>query len=235
MEDSVCTKIKNQVNDLYSGKKVALFLDIDGILHKASKSLGSHIKKLKELESVISDIVGEKKRPQEFGLLEEAPQQLLAEVLEKYPQVVIVISSAWRYWEEFPHGDANSLSWLKSVLHPSIAARIVGKTPCDEDSRLVTRLEEIRSFMRQYSSVLDLNDAWVAIDDQIQHFPHEEVCPFYCENHVGRHVGVSGTELVLIIDGENALTQLSASILEAAVLQASYNVPGSTYLAKTAA
>lgn len=218
------TTVENRLNDINRQEKIALFLDIDGILHEASKSIELQITRFSMREKLIDDIVDEKVRPQEFGMLEAAPQQLLADILRRYPQVVIVISSAWRNWEELPHGDAKSLSWLKSVLHPSIAARIIGKTPCAANFGQVTRLEEIRSFMREYALPLGLNQTWVAIDDQVRHFPNEQIHPFYFENNVGQDLVISTKELVLIIDGENALTQSSASALDAAIRQAAYNV-----------
>lgn len=211
-------------NTLPSESKLALFLDIDGILHSASKSIELHTKTFMQTEKIRMDLVDGKKSPHDYGLLDIEKQMLLAEMLERHPDVVVIISSAWRCWEGNVCTEVENLLWLKSMLHPTIAQRISGKTPVPDTDlknwQSITRLDEIREFMHESADALKLCKAWVAIDDQARHFPAEMIQPFFHEDVAIRDYCSANNEYVVLVNGEKGLTELSVRYLEAAITRA---------------
>jgi len=85
-------------------------------------------------------------------------------VLQRYPQVLVVISSSWK--EVFP------FEVVHSLFSPSIAQRVVGFTPF-LDPKISYKLpylrhQEVLEFLRLHNA---LDDPWVAIDDIKEHYP----------------------------------------------------------------
>jgi len=114
-----------------------LFLDIDGVLHEISRSRGVLVF-LPDFERIMRD----------------------------FPDVDIVISSAWR--------QVHSLPELRTFFNQDIAARIIDFTPIiggpiDYDySRETEILTWIRENGREY-------ERWVALDDCAEYFSYR--CP----------------------------------------------------------
>jgi len=228
---------QSQRDGVLQQKKLALFLDIDGVLHSASKSIEFQKRNFKEAEQHRIDFVDGAQDPRNFGMLQSAPQQFLADILDRHPNVVLVISSAWRNWEGTQGrrqavnrtqtgncGNISDLLWLLPLLHPTLAKRIVDKTSAPDfrapNFQHRTRLDEIRSFMHDSAIPSDWCEGWVAIDDQAQHFPSEEITPFYVQSDSTHNAPAVGSELVVLVDGEVGLTSSSAQALEAAIMQA---------------
>lgn len=206
---------------------LALFLDIDGILHSTTASCA--------IDSVPPRIARERRialvrgltHPSAYGLLVQEKQDLLANILVKNPHVVIVISSAWRNWigyddtkgeptdAHWERTNVADLLWLKALLHPVLAGRIVGKTPnidreLNGSNAQPCRLDEIRYFMQTNGDRLNLARNWVALDDQGRHFPKEELASSYNED-----------EIVVLLNGERALEPHSSAELAVAINKAS--------------
>lgn len=76
-------------------------------------------------------------------------------VLRRHPTVRVVISSSWRL--------ARPLDALQKLFSPSIAPRVIGKTPCIEDGQSFTRHRECLSWLSLNATVWT---PWVALDDQ---------------------------------------------------------------------
>jgi hypothetical protein len=105
---------------------MVLFLDFDGVLHPFS-------------------------RPN--GPLVHVPY--LERVLRDFPDVDIVISSAWR--------EAHSLQQLRTFFSGDIAQRIVGVTPqLDSLKHPFIREAEIVAWLHD---TVRVSDKWVALDD----------------------------------------------------------------------
>ena len=90
--------------------------------------------------------------------------QIFEEVLQRYPKVLVVISSSWR--EVFP------FEVIRPLFSPSIARRVVGFTPF-LDTKIIhqfqyIRHQEVLEFLRQNKAS---DDFWVAIDDIPEHYP----------------------------------------------------------------
>jgi hypothetical protein len=233
----MCKTMKNHRRSTTSSKPLALFLDIDGILHSTDAAKMFETPRIRENERRRVAIVRGESCPGSEVLLQTEPQELLANVLAKHAHVVIVISSAWRNWESVPYWenirnqeeaeDSSSLDWLKSLLHPEIAERIIAKTPVFTSGAAsktflgFTRLDEIRSFMATSADRYGLSSSWVAIDDQARHFPSFEIRPFYDENISPTYASASGGEVVVLINGELSLNVMSAAALDAAIEHAS--------------
>jgi hypothetical protein len=87
-------------------------------------------------------------------------------VLRNYPQVSVVISSAWR--EVFP------FEIVRPLFSPDIAQRVIGFTPF-LDSTLIHQFKYIRH--QEVLKYLQQNNAsdvsWVAIDDIPEHYPSD--------------------------------------------------------------
>ena len=109
-----------------------IFLDFDGVTHTIQSS--------------------------ELGYFQHVPA--LEEVLREFPSVQIVISSSWRFFEDFEQ--------LKSHFSPALRERIIDVTPTLEPNWLHhARFLEI-------SAWIDQNDYWgdwLALDDQYGEFP----------------------------------------------------------------
>jgi hypothetical protein len=107
-------------------RKMILFLDFDGVLHPFS-------------------------RP--HGPLAHVPY--FERVLRDYPDVEIVISSAWR--------EAHSLEQLRLFFSEDIAGRIIGVTPqLDSLEHPFIREAEILAWLRNAGRG---REAWVGLDD----------------------------------------------------------------------
>ena len=85
----------------------------------------------------------------------------------------------------------------------------------------ITRLDEIRSFMKSSADVLNLRSSWVAVDDQAKHFPATELLPFDVNRKSGIGTPTKCDEVVVLVDGVTGLTAQSAAVLDAAIVHAS--------------
>lgn len=90
--------------------------------------------------------------------------QIFEDVLQRYPKVLVVISSSWR--EIFP------FDVVRPLFAPSIARRVVGFTPF-LDTKIIhqfqyIRHQEVLEFLRQNDAS---DNSWVAIDDIPEHYP----------------------------------------------------------------
>jgi hypothetical protein len=219
---------------------INLFLDIDGVLHPGSMDICCTLDVGQmELEDVRVAMVRGVIHPDELYLLCKDRQELLARFLLSFPQVNIVLSSAWRNWTGYnymrsssPHDlyfeiqHVETLDWLKKFLHPVIASRLIGKTGVE-----FNRLAEVRNFERDYgNSHGPLR--WIALDDQQKNFPLAEIVPFYSEYPLPSQfkAGPEQSELVILVDGEKGLSGDSITALyKAASLLTAY---GQAYVAE---
>ena len=109
-----------------------LFLDFDGVTHPIQAS--------------------------EAGYFQHAPA--LENVLRDFPLVQIVISSSWRFFEDFEQ--------LKSHFSPAFRERIIDVTPTLEPNWLHhARFLEISAWIEKN----DYWGDWIALDDQYTEFP----------------------------------------------------------------
>lgn len=220
--------LKTKFSHASGQKKFALFLDIDGILHPASRSVELQFPIPRRKRQVRAGLVNGEEKPQNVGLLDPGRQRLLADILDRHPNVDVVISSAWRNWADDPNKPQKDLTWLKNILHPTIASRIVASTPSFALGSGFARLDEIRYFMYFFAPAFNFSSAWVALDDQLRHFPAGKISPFYVEGEPKSEQVILGEEFVVIIDGENALTPLSANVLDAAIRKAEHAAQSSS-------
>jgi hypothetical protein len=215
-------------------RNINLFLDIDGVLHPDSMDICRTLDfDDMELEDVRVAMVRGIIHPHELHLLCKDRQELLAGFLLNFPQVNIVLSSAWRNWTGYnymrsshPHDfifetlHVETLDWLKGFLHPVIASRLIGKTGME-----FNRLLEVRNFERAYSgSHGPLR--WIALDDQHRNFPLLEIVPFYSEYTSPPHFkpDLGQNELVILVDGKKGLSCDSiAALYKAASLLTEYD------------
>jgi hypothetical protein len=122
-----------------------IFLDIDGVLVPEKK-----------FETQVSK--------EELLKFNPICLHIFEDVLQRYPNVYIVISSSWK--EVFPFES------VRSLFSPNIAERVIGFTPF-LDPKLIhqfqyLRHQEVLEFLRQNNA---LDDFWVAIDDIAEHYP----------------------------------------------------------------
>lgn len=132
-----------------------IFLDFDGVLHHEKvtiKRLGQTARmflKPHEARYLTKDgnlVCGK-------DLFEHAER--LANVLQPYPDIKIVISSTWR--------GHFSIETIKSFLPASLASRVVGITPIhyrSGDDGM--RLHEIQIYLKENELT---GEQWIAIDD----------------------------------------------------------------------
>jgi len=124
-----------------------IFLDIDGVLVAERKFDRSVNQEKPELLKFSPDCL------QEFE-----------NVLHRYPNALVVISSSWR--EVFP------FEIVRSLFSPSIAKQVVGFTPFLQGLKVhqfhYVRHQEVLEYLRQNNA---LKDPWVAIDDIPEHYP----------------------------------------------------------------
>jgi hypothetical protein len=216
-EDAVATLGQATDQTAPTDKRIILFLDIDGVLHPAGQEKYVH----GQAHEVSSGLVD----PREAGMLCTMRQARLAALLQSRPYVDIVISSAWRTWH--PQGD---LEWLKKLLHPGIAARIVGATPDRTPAGIfATRAGVRRLEIQEFISNLDgagRYGGWVALDDQPEHFmdtANSNVDFFYYEyaERLSRfrrtNLHSRRDEVVFVLAGEHGLTPGTARILGTAI------------------
>ncbi|HYD80185.1 MAG TPA: HAD domain-containing protein [Paucimonas sp.] len=111
-----------------------LFLDFDGVLHP-------------ECVSAVALC-----RRQEQGDFSCVP--LFEQIMREFPQVEIVISSAWR--------ETNPLQALRGFFSPDIAPRIVGTTPIFPVDTEARRECEIRRWLSEAGRQ---SEPFVAVDD----------------------------------------------------------------------
>jgi hypothetical protein len=203
------------------------FLDIDGVLHSTANEIAGPPMVQHE---IMAQIVRGERHPSEFGLLQEEKQALLADILQQHSNLYVVISSAWRNWEPYNVFDddvsaaallwrsskPDRLCWMKRLFHPCIAERIVGYTPT-----MGNRLAEIRAFMNGVDRSRYC-DRWIAIDDQVNHFPSDSVTHFYNAYASVPVVtdNVENEELIIIVDGSVGLTAQAANAVRLASLHA---------------
>jgi hypothetical protein len=205
-----------------------LFLDFDGVLHPDQRKDGAR--------HCIDGIVAGTVDPRTLGLLCARRQALLAGVLQDHPGVDIVITSAWRTW----HLDG-SLDWLRLLLHPVIAARIIGATPHlglvgDFGMPLGrARRQEIDAFLAAMPGREHYADRWIALDDSESLFFDSrdgEFRYFYREVSDDRTFTRYGllpslprrSDTVLVLDGRDGLGADSAAMLRAALAGGSGDV-----------
>lgn len=211
-----------------ANQRSILFLDLDGILHSTDRELKGMAS---QTEALRVGMVRGEVDPATLGLLDPKRQQLLEQVLLKHPHADMVVSSAWRGWQGYNvkiKGDradpafeachVETLNWLKHWLRPVIASRIIGKTPFGG-----VRLQELRYVMQYLVDPGTHCSRWVALDDQAVHFPTSQITPFYWEmGEYGAYATNPPTEeIVVLIDGQRALTDASAAALDAALTHAS--------------
>lgn len=140
-----------------------LFLDFDGVLHPEVVSLSAP---------------GALRREGDFSRV-----PIFEEVMREFPDVDIVISSAWR--------ELNSLDTLRGFFSPDIAKRIVGATPVFPAHIEARREAEIHAWLRHTGRE---NEPIVAVDDWPALF--SPGCPF-----------------LLAVDPERALDRATADAL----------------------
>jgi hypothetical protein len=215
-------------------RNINLFLDIDGVLHPDSVDICRTLDVGDmELEDVRVAMVRGIIHPHELLLLCKDRQELLACFLLNFPQVSIVLSSAWRNWTGYnymrsshPHDfifetqHVETLDWLKGFLHPVIASRLIGKTGME-----FNRLLEVRNFERVYSGGHGPL-RWIALDDQQRNIPLSEIVPFYSEYTLPPHFKADPrqNELVVLVDGKKGLSCDSiAALYKAASLLTEYD------------
>ncbi len=92
--------------------------------------------------------------------------QLFEDTMQRYPEVLVVISSSWR--------EIFTFDLVRSLFSPKIAERVVGFTPF-LDSKIIhqfqyLRYQEVLEFLRQNNALAGF---WVAIDDIREHYPPE--------------------------------------------------------------
>lgn len=122
-----------------------IFLDIDGVL-------------IPEKTFNVSLLQENKLR------FDSACLQRLEEVLQRYPEAFIVISSSWR--------EVFSFEFVRGLFSPNIADRVVGFTPFLPPELIhelqYLRHQEVLEFLRQNQAE---DNFWVAIDDISEHYP----------------------------------------------------------------
>jgi hypothetical protein len=125
--------------------KMLIFLDIDGVLvpEKKFDKVVNHEDLLKFDAVCLSEFEN---------------------ILRRYPDVHVVISSSWR--EVFP------FEAVRCLFSPDIAPRVLGFTPF-LDAKIVhdfeyLRYQEVLEYLRQKNQ---LDTLWIAIDDIAEHYP----------------------------------------------------------------
>jgi hypothetical protein len=204
--------------------RINLYLDIDGVLHSDAMDI-CRTQYLDDvaLEDFRVGIVRGKINPSKFNLLCPERQELLAQFLLKYQRIDVVLSSAWRTWQgynfwhsttspdpEFELNFVDNLVWLKRLLHPIIASRLVGRTGTES-----SRLSQIREFERTYNKNRK-SLCWIALDDQQANFPAEEITPVYSE-YASLPVSadsIAATEMLFLVDGQVGLSRTSIAALD---------------------
>lgn len=122
-----------------------IFLDIDGVLVPESKFDGFVSK-------------------EDFLKFDPVCQKNFEDILRRYPEVLVIISSSWR--EVFP------FKVVRRLFSPDIVPRVLGFTPF-LNSQLIhhyqyLRHQEVLEYLRQ-NNASDI--PWVAIDDIAEHYP----------------------------------------------------------------
>jgi len=122
-----------------------IFLDIDGVLVPEKK-----------FNSPVSQ--------EDLLKFDPVCLKIFEDVLQRYPKILVVISSSWR--------EIFSFESIRPLFSPSIAKRVVGVTPF-LDPKIIhqyqyLRYQEVLEFLRQKKA---LDNPWVAIDDIRDHYP----------------------------------------------------------------
>jgi hypothetical protein len=210
-------------------QRVLLFLDFDGVLHPAK--CGRRVRYL------VDDVVTGRFDPRSLGAFCGERQERLVQVLDDNPQVDIVLTSMWRTLHP-----ERPLDWLVALLHPQIAARVIGATP---DLGLVDdfgnpqregRLKEVQAFLGALPARERYTRRWLALDDEEYLYfdpQHRAAAYFYKEQSSDRtYQRLSWScstapedETVLILDGDQGFTPGAARMLRKALALASDQGP----------
>lgn len=205
-------------------ERINLYLDIDGVLHPDAADI-CRTQNVDDvtLEDIRVALVRGKINPRKLNLLCPERQELLAQFLLKYQHIDVVLSSAWRTWQgynflqfrippdpSFESNFVNNLGWLKRLLHPVIASRLIGKTGTES-----SRLSQIREFELTYNRYRK-SLYWIAVDDQPANFPVTEITPVYSEygSVCESQDFAAATEMLFLVDGEVGLSQTSIAALD---------------------
>ena len=121
-----------------------IFLDIDGVLTKED------ITPIEDIALLEAD----------YGKFDPICLQEFENVIRQYPDIKIVISSAWR--------ELFSLEEIKSHFSNDIAAKIVGVTPIAQFVKKFFRYQEILDYLKKNNAT---EEPWIAVDDFVEHFP----------------------------------------------------------------
>jgi len=127
-----------------------LFLDVDGVLNSKQHFLATKVVKVPGTDTLVdADLFAMKKDTNSNNMW------CLGYILDKVPDLKIVISSSWRN-----HYDLESFKELFKICKLD-GDRIIGKTPRRFSS---TRSSEIHEYLADLNDhITDIN--WVAIDD----------------------------------------------------------------------
>ena len=128
------------------GGDTIVFLDFDGVLHPGSSSRDEHFICLPRFENVI----------------------------RRFADVCIVISSTWRYYY--------TLDQIRAKFSSDIRPRIAGVTRLLAGNVPSTRYVEIQHYLAGLSAP---PGAWIAIDDAILEFPKGCRTLILCDPNVG--------------------------------------------------
>lgn len=138
-----------------------IFLDVDGVLH-SNCAAGRELRK-RDATSLASLTEHERRFIDDEGRLIVGKNLFchavrLANTLQPFPTVQIVISSTWRNYF--------SLEKLKSFLPPTLADRVIGVTPnvFSRDGAFI-RSREILAYLSACN-----RGEWLAIDDESSKF-----------------------------------------------------------------
>lgn len=122
-----------------------IFLDIDGVLVPEKK-----------FESLVTS--------EDLLKFDPICLQLFEDVLRRYPEVFVVISSSWR--------EVFTFDQVRPLFSTKVVEQVAGFTPF-LDTKIIhqhqyLRHQEVLEFLRQNNAV---GDFWVAVDDIREHYP----------------------------------------------------------------
>ncbi|MDW3688515.1 HAD domain-containing protein [Cupriavidus sp. CV2] len=124
-----------------------LYLDFDGVLHP---------------EAVFRTSKGPWLQTPGHKLFEN--EGILEAALEPYPDVRIVLSTAWLLWR-------GGYSYAKRQLSPALQQRVIGATYHQRHIRRDEYVETARGVQIWQDVQRRCPDAWLALDDDGEHWP----------------------------------------------------------------